>query len=144
MQIRPTMSAWRWRAKKLTRIWKKASTTMLMSPRAAQPVKLLKSQGAMHMATPCSAWSVPRSGRFRRTSMSTTRPMAILAAMRMEKMSCKLCLTFIRHHPTNMHRHCTEGDTEVTLSRAAADTHSGSSSTASGDGVSCHDHAGVP
>jgi hypothetical protein len=77
--------------------------------------------------------------------------MVTKAAMRTEKTNCTLDDTLIAMIVlADLDRHCTEGDFEVSLSRASASTegHSGSSSSSSssstvGEAVDCHSHAGV-
>jgi hypothetical protein len=83
-------------------------------------------------------------------SMSITHQMLTVAAMRTERTNCTLnqdLLAPIAH--ANPGRHCTQGDVEVSLARAGVETegHSesstSSSSSAVGEAVNCHSHAGV-
>lgn len=76
---------------------------------------------------------------------------ATVAAMRTEMTNCMFCeKTITTIESANTHRHCTEGDVEVSLLRAGAtvedhseSSSSSSSSSAAGEAVDCHSHAGV-
>lgn len=74
---------------------------------------------------------------------------AMPAVTRTEKTSCTFFDRLGRHnYVADLYRHCSEGDVEVSLSRAGAESHSESSSSTSsssavGEAVDCHSHAGV-
>jgi hypothetical protein len=77
--------------------------------------------------------------------------MATKAAMRTGRTNCTLDDMLIAMMIlADLGRHCTEGDVEVSLSRASASTEghgdsssSSLSSSTAGEAIDCHSHAGV-